>query len=446
MAAVAVFIVLIAVGVVYGLENQGKGGASADVYKDLSLISRVNTDGSAIYIASEYDPEYFLTVSDTGEVTYKEEHWKGKVFGTPGAGSVQHVLLMDLVKNKLGLPFVKYDKSAKPSEDAVYYDDSITGSKAAIDNVDILDGGIAGVLAHNNILDSGLYRELATTNILFPGHTCCVMAGSQGYLDKHTDETVRFLAAYIKAVDYINAAKADHSSEEYAKLIEIATEKTHVSEDLVKKDIDSIVYKYCDRHGSPDLDTFKKDISHLAESLIDFGSIKKTMSELGFDSYSQFADAFVDNKYLSKALDYGSWTGKEKSVIRIAALESCTHQIALNVADSLGFFGEYGLEISITYLASGAEVAQNLLDGKSDLAFMGASPITIAAVNEGKIHAGEKDPAVNEVSSLAGSADADGSVRCPPSRYDADGSIAVPSEGPFTFKPENRGGTVFGTP
>ena len=449
LVLIVILIELIAAGAIYGLENHDTAEASADIQKELSLISRVNTDGSGIYIASEYDPDDFLTVSETGKVTYNKEYWRGKVFGTPGASSIQHVQLMDIVENELGLSFVKYKEGSEPSDDAVYFVDNINNYTSAV-NAKFLDGGILWEPQYHYILTSDMYKGLVTTNELFPGHTCCVIAGYQDYLDKHTDEAVRFLAAYIKAVDYINAAKADPSSEAYAKLVEISMEKIHIEDEdkdkIVKEALEGVVYKYSDKAGSPDLDALKADISSLTESLTDLGSIKVTMAKLGFRSYSEFADAFIDNKYLSQALDYGSWTGKEKSAIKVTAIEGDIHQIALHLAESLGFFDDYGLEIEVRSLGNGGEVAQDLLSGQSDLAFMGAPPITSATVNGEKIHVVEKEYTVEKELSLISRVNTDGSGIYIASKYDPDDFVTVSPDGTVTFHPENWRGKVFGTP
>ena len=447
MVIIVVLIELIAAGAIIALENREGGEATSEIYKELSLISRVNTDGSGIYIASEYDADDFLTVSSSGEVTYNAEMWGGKVFGTPGASTIQHVQLMGIVENELGLKFEKFSTSGALNKNTVYYVDNITNYTNAVNSADILDGGILWEPQYHYILSSNLYTGLITTNILFPGHTCCLIAGYQDYLDSHPDETIRFLAAYIMAVDYINDAKEDPTGYKYAELVRICKENIKgLTDDVIKQALDTVVYTYSDKEGSSNLDKLKEDIASLAENLTNLGVIKVSMDELGFSSYEDFAEAFVDNDYLSHALTYGSYTGETKSAISIAAIDGDVHQIAVQVARTLGFFEDYGLEVTIRALGNGGAVAQDLLSGQSDLGFMGAPPITSATVNGKKIIVIDKEMVVEKDLSLISRVNTDGSGIYIASKYSADDFITISAEGVITFKADAWGGKVFGTP
>ena len=447
MVIIVVLIELLAAGAIIGLENRDSEEASTEIHKELSLIARVNTEGSGIYISSEYNADDFLTVSKSGEVKYNADYWGGKVFGTPGASTIQHVQLMGIVEDELGLTFEKYNPSGSKSKDKVYFVDSVANYDAAINSADILDGGILWEPQYHKILSSSLYKGLVTTNVLFPGHTCCLIAGYQDYLNKNPDETARFLAAYIEAVNYINAAKADHSSEKYATLVEICMENIPgLTEDVVKEALDGVTYTYSDKAESSDLDALVGDIASLTENLTNLQAIKVQMSELGFDSYTEFAKAFIDNKYLSHALTYGPWEGEEKRNIAVAAIEGDVHQIAIQVAISLGYFEDYGLNVGIRALKNGGAVALDLLSGQSDLAFMGAPPITSATVNGKKIYVTEKEPVVKKDLSLISKVNTDGSGIYLASKYNSDDFVTVSPEGEVTYKTETWGGKVFGTP
>ena len=86
---IIVLIELIAAGAIFALENKETSSASGEVEKELSLIARVNTDGSGIYLASEYDADDFITINSDKSITFNKEMWGGKVFGTPGASTIQ---------------------------------------------------------------------------------------------------------------------------------------------------------------------------------------------------------------------------------------------------------------------------------------------------------------------------------------------------------------------
>jgi len=447
MVIIVVLIELIAAGAIFALENQGGHESTKEIEKELSLIARVNTDGSGIYLASEYDADDFVTVSDSGKVTYHKEMWGGKVFGTPGASTIQHVQLMGIVKDELGLKFEKYSTSGKLSSDTVYYVDNIQNYTHAINNREILDGGILWEPQYHYILSSDYYDGMVTTNVLFPGHTCCLIAGYQNYIEENSNETIRFLAAYIQAVNYINDAKADPDGEKYEKLIKICKDNIPgLSEDVIEEALAGVVYTYSDKTGTANLSSLESDIASLAENLTNLGGIKVQMSELGFDSYEEFAKAFIDNKYLSEAIDYKGYSGQTVSTIKVAAIDGDIHQIAVQVAISLGYFEDYGLNINITSLPNGGAVAQDLLSGQSDLGFMGAPPITSATVNGKKIIAHDTNEVVKKDVTLISRVNTDGSGIYIKSNYSADDFIKVSEDGKVTYNKEMWGGKVFGTP
>ena len=447
MVIIVVLIEIIAAGIIVVLDRDSEN-VSTEVEKEVSLIARVNTDGSGIYIASKYNADDFISVSSSGKVTYNTDAWGGKVFGTPGASTIQHVQLMGIVQNNLGLKFEKYNSGGTLASDTVYYVDTIQNYTHAINNKGILDGGILWEPQYHYILSDPGYKGMITTNVLFPGHTCCLIAGYQDYLDVHGDETMRFLAAYIKAVNYINDAKQDVSGDKYNTLVSICKDNIKgLTDDVIKQALETVVYTYSDEVGKSNLNALKKDIANLAENLTELGGITVKIDELGFGSYDELAEAFVDNQYLSGALTYGSYDKQATSTIKVAAIDGDIHQIAVQVAKSLGYFEDCGLEVEIRGLANGGSVAQDLLSGQSVLGFMGAPPITSATINGKKIIVHQKtDTKVDKELSLLSRVNTDGSGIYIASKYNADDFISVSSDSKVTFHSEFWGGKVFGTP
>ena len=436
---------MIAAGAIFALENKETSSSSGEVDKEVSLIARVNTDGSGIYISAVYDPDDFITINSDNSVTYHKEMWGGKVFGTPGASTIQHVQLMDIVKNEMGLNFEKYSNTTSINSNTVYYVDNINNYTMAVNNRNLLDGGILWEPQYHYILSSGYYDGLITTNILFPGHTCCLIAGYQDYLDDHADETARFLAAYIKAVNYINDAKANPSGEAYAELIKICKDNIKgLTDDVIKEALDGVVYKYSDKPNSASLSDLESDIASLAEDLTELGGIKYKISELGFDSYDEFAEAFIDNSYLDKALSYGTYSGS-KSTISVAAIDGDIHQIAVQIARTLGYFDEYGLNVTLRALPNGGAVSLDILGGQSDLGFMGAPPITSATINAKAIVKHDAATHVEKAVSLVSRVNTDGSGIYIATKYNAEDFVTIDGDN-IEYHKEMWGGKVFGTP
>ena len=251
----------------------------------------------------------------------------------------------------------------------------IVGIVAAV----IVVGAIAGVIIATQGVDDGDsdhgYTTLARTNELFPGHTCCVVIGKDSYMTAHSDETVRFLAGYVKGVNYLNTALADKDSEQYKKVMEVAKSQlkdTGITEDEIAQSLANITYLYQDSTG--DLEGLKGDVSALLDDLTFDRTPDKTaiMSE------------FVDDTYI-KQVSTATGEGKATATISVTVITGDIHQIGLHLANQLGFFEEYGITLKISYGANGGAIATNvMLEGSdgTDFGLLGAPPATINTVNK----------------------------------------------------------------
>lgn len=383
-AVIAVVIIVIAaVGVYFATNNNDNGDESGST---ISAIARVNTDGSGIYLKTEYNPDDFYTKNADGTLEYNAEAWGGKVWGTPGISSIQHVQMMQLAK-EMGLNWEKYNGGAK-NPNTMYYVETISNYDAAINrNAEILDGGILWEPQYTMIATSGIYQEFLLTNDMFPGHTCCVVAGLDSYMEANPEVTVAFLAAYKQAVDYINAALADKSSAEYQRLIEICiTYTTGLTEEQIVSALDNIVYKFSDDNVTGSLDDLVTDIADLESNLANMGAITTDIADLGFSSSTEFAEMLVDDSYLTQAVN-GEATNVGNVSLTVTAITGDVHQIGIRVAQELGYFEQYGLNVNVRSVANGGAVALDILSGNCQFALLGAPPLTSNVVNGGYIHA-----------------------------------------------------------
>ena len=380
IAVVAIFIIAGAGTFIF--MNSGDEGGDGDLVTATQIISRVNTDGSGIYVKTEYKDVKFF---DDNNKPIKEA-WDTKVFGTPGTAAIQHVQLQDMVRG-VGLNFVKFD--GNKSKGNVYYIDNVTNADAATTKVaDQLDGGILWEPQYSKIVADDKYFGLITTNELFPGHTCCVIAGSEGFLKNNADAATAFLAGYIKGVGWINKALADDKSDEYKQLVEICkTYTTGLTDDIIAKALSIVKYTYADDETGS-LSVLKDDIAKLETSLTESGNILKPITSYGFKDSTEFANVFVNDTYLKKAISGENVKLSEKKTVRVALIDGDIHQIVIRVAMDLGYFDEYNVKVVTHAIQKGPSVALEVVQGKeTDLGFVGAPPITINTVNsEGGIH------------------------------------------------------------
>ena len=384
IAVAIVAIVMIAAAGVFIVMNDNDDVESG---RDVAAIARVNTDGSGIYLKADLNPNDFYNVDDAGKITLIPEAWGGKVFGTPGTSTIQHVQLQTLVE-EMGLKFEKYVSGDKKS-DTVYYSDSINNATAAIEKAgDLLDGGILWEPQYSLIASNEKYQEFLTTNELFPGHTCCLIAGSEKFMTENPEATVAFLAAYVEAVKFINVALADTNSDEYKQLVDICVKYTSgLTEDVIKDALSLVIYKFSDDNKTGSLDDLKKDLASLESSLEDLGTIQKKISDLGFKDSTEFANAFVDDSYLSKVVSGDVKPLESKQKIVVSAISGDIHQIGVRVAQDLGLFEKYNLDVTVNGVGNGPAVAKDLLGNQADFGFIGAPPLTANVVNGDAIHA-----------------------------------------------------------
>ena len=344
-----------------------------------NVIARVNSEGSGIYIdqtiLTERGGASAFYDTTTYDVTGKGAAWGGLIFGTPGAATIQHIQLQSMVE-KMGLKFTLYQSGTTPQPDTVYYVLNIANKTAAEADTNI-DGGILWEPQFSAIVnDTGNgYTTLGLTNNFFPGHTCCIIAGYSSYMQSHADQTNRFLAAYIKGVEWVK------NPANLSALIALGKEKTGITDDAVITDaIDNITYLYDD--AGDNLAELRKDIAALSQGL---PALKHTMADLGFSSANQFAGRFVDDSFLMNAVDIYNDAGYSysgpKSSIKVACIAGDIHQIALHAAIAQGYFEEYGLIVTVSAATNGPGVATALQNGEAQFGLMGAPPATSTAIN-----------------------------------------------------------------
>lgn len=382
MIAVAVVAVLViaAVGAFLVINKE-----SDDSEVTAKAVARVNTDGSGLYLKAEYNPADFYKL-ENGKYTFVKEAWGGKVFGTPGTSSIQHVQLNDIATS-MGLKFEKYESTK--NSDTLYFIDTITNADAAVNKSSaLIDGGILWEPQYSMIVSDSKYQPLLLTNDIFPGHTCCIIAGSNNFMENDSEAAVAFLAAYIDATNFIVKAIADPTSDDYKTLIDVCIKYTGgLTEAQIKDALSHVVYKFSDDNRTGSLSDLKTDIADLEAALDASGSITRPITDLGFKDSKEFADKIVDDSFLSKAVNGEAKKLDSKKTISVAAISGDVHQIGLRVATDLGFFEDYNIQVEYKGLANGGAVAVDLLNGHSDFGFLGAPPFTSNNVNGGYIHA-----------------------------------------------------------
>ena len=404
--AVVAVVVIAAIAVAVIMMNNG--GESSDA-EGLSVVGRVNSEGSGIILAPGEDPDDYITTSyempglgakyiynpEYGiYYIFNTENWGGKLFATPGAATIQHVQLMQLA-SLMDLKFVSYTDGTKMNSDTLYYIAGVP-SFAEFQNK-LSTAPLSGFIiweAQVSVAYVSDYPILVLTNDIFYGHTCCIIGASNEYLEKEGNTMAVFFSVYMQAVDEINEALENPFSADYQELIKIAKNRVSMPDGLTDKQktdaitnaLYNVTYVYADdKKGS--LDKLETDIAELAESLYDAKQIDKSAKDLGFKSYEELAEKFVDDSYIKKAVNGSFSPLKDKKTINVAAISGDVHQIALWYAIDTGMFADANLDVKVYPQSNGPAVYGLLSNGEADIGFLGAPPMTIRCMNAEDIHA-----------------------------------------------------------
>ena len=392
---IVVLIIMVSLSsvIIYHEANENK----TETTNGYQMVARANTEGSGIYInvdvlSERGGPSAFYT--DNGDGTYtidatNKDAWGGLILGTPGAATIQHVQLQQIASS-MGLKWSLYTEGSTPSADTVYYVGGMNNATNVLGN-GIINGGCLWEPQFSLIIANEKYTQLALTNNVFPGHTCCVVAGMKDYMSSHVDVTERFLAAYVLGMRYVQDA-LDGDTEKYEKLVEICMNHVSgISKATVEDALANITYVDAD-NPTGSLDDLKKDVGNLYDSLAAAGLLQHTIKDMGFNYTSQFTNSFIDDAYLSNAikrLDSDDTTLKtgNNATLTVVCIGGDIHQIAIHVANDLLFFKDYNLSVNVTTADSGPNVAVALQNGTGQFGLMGAPPATSTTVNSLLLHA-----------------------------------------------------------
>ncbi len=352
--------------------------ASTDKSHDTAIVvSRVNTEGSGIF---GNDPG-MITIDGDGHAVFHADKFGGKIIATPGEASIQHMMIRDIftaigLKVVVGIPEVK-DKNT------VYLkvDGGVATMQESFKKGDC-DGGITWEPYYSKIITECINpkaNDLCRTGQIegYEEHACCMIVGSMNFLKNNADTTARFLAGYMKAVEFVNKAKQDTTSAEFKEVLDITTKflgKDMFTESEMISAISNVRYCY-------DLTGFDKEYNTLLKGMMENGSIPKNAMDLLGKTTEQYSAEHTSFEYLEKAktMEPGKYDTK---TIKVAYLAADIHQLALHVAVQKGFFEEYGINVELVGpYTNGGNVMMALLSHNCDIAFAGAPPIAMKTVN-----------------------------------------------------------------
>jgi NitT/TauT family transport system substrate-binding protein len=232
------------VGVPPAMTARANAMASGNVTNLPIAISSVNLEGSAIVV----NPSRIAAISDLN----------GSTIGTPGAGTIQDILLTIYAQHN-NLNIVKYDAKGVGNLPIYYYQG-------------IIDGFIAWEPTPALVINNYNASMLLTSHDLFPDHQCCVLVVNQNFYNNHPDIVQKMISVHEAATEFINNNRT--------AAIQIAVNTTGLSSAVVSSAFETVLYNSTINRAS--CETFLR-------ALIDLGRI----TSLNQSEVDSFLNAFI---------------------------------------------------------------------------------------------------------------------------------------------------------
>lgn len=372
VVAVAAVLILAAVGAILLIPS-----AKA---KEITIVAQVNSEGSAIFLKDG------ITIDD------ESADFGGLVLATPGISSIQHMMLMKFAKdNGYNFAHAPADRNNLDSDTIYWIEVSPINMKAALEEGEI-DGGIAWEPYCSQIACDDVGWIYKWSSELSPGHPCCVIAVESEFLASNHEAVVRFLAGHILATNWIIETTNDPGSENYTKMVEMASDFAHVSEETVKSSLESVRYAYEME------EEWKAALEEVVATYTELGLFANSLSDIGYNSPASFIDHLVNNTYLNEALERlegdDITSTSELIDVRVGWLNGDIHQLARlvgmnkTVGEGYGFDGSIFEACGINVIsgdgnpyANGGAVMDAFFAGAIDIGYLGSPPAILRTVN-----------------------------------------------------------------
>jgi ABC-type nitrate/sulfonate/bicarbonate transport system substrate-binding protein len=238
---------------------------------------------------------------------------------------------------------------------------------------DHIDGGFPWEPFFSDIVSSVSFAaSVGTSDQLEPNHPCCMVAAKESFLLSNEAAVLRFLSAYMEAVDEVNKAIANPGSAEYIKLVDVSMKFTGITDPIViNNSFLGLTYSYELKEG------LEEYVSGLVVDFERLGTITKHV-----DDPTAFANSFINRKYIDKVTEQKTEEYPSQKVrIRVGHLAGDIHQICLMYAVETGIFEKYGVELVRSLYPNGPGVMNAFQLGVIDIGLLGLPPAVINTAN-----------------------------------------------------------------
>ncbi len=292
------------------------------------------------------------------------------------------VVIAVVIVGVAGYVFTRGDSS-----DSIQYTAVPPGKQADFIKEGTIDGGVLWEPYATAAQMSGNAEVVVWSDEFWDGHPCCVIAVDNKFAQKNPDAIVAFLAAQIKAWDWINEA-IDVNSPDHKTLIDITKKHTGLTNDeeiIASLEHMELTYKMNNdvADGERGFDTW---LEYYVDEFIDLGLIsEKDLNAKGCNDSKEFINKIVNDEFLVMAEALGDeYSGlTEQITMRVGQLSGDVHQLALVVSMSPDA-GEDGKSMlqqmninaeSKKVYAAGGDIMNAFTGGELDIAYVGSPPV-----------------------------------------------------------------------
>lgn len=440
---IAIAVVVVLVVAAAGVLILNKSESSDARNEEINLIAGLEGVGSGLYYdPAKLDPTTLFEYNADGTLKTRAdangdqvailnpEGWEGLVFGVPTVGSIQYYQLKTIVEVYLkdtaytngktaNLSFVRADNNVTAAAGTVGFVE--TGGSASAIKGYFENGLIVGItwepqFSILTVGDSAIYTYLVTTDLLFPHVTCCVLYGNASFIEENPETSERLVWAVLYATKWVHAVAADiiengydANNIQHAKLVEYAIKyaggaASGLDTERVVNALHYIEYSWGDgdTYGYYDannpLSKIKEDIANQTDTLYQVGGLTVSYSELGFKNGADFADSFVDDSLIKKALTVKSWDTTKTTNLKFTFIVGDLHQLPVHLAaeilpglseitgnssldDNKTLFEQAGLTITEISATGSSQVVTQMQSGEADFGVAGQPGVISYDIN-----------------------------------------------------------------
>lgn len=256
-----------------------------------TIIRSINTNASVKIVAVANDEGSSIIAKDPAIKTVADLNQK--IVGTPGVGSIQHLLLLSVAKSA-GLNVSAAGTGVAPN--TIYWTAVAPVNQQAALASGQIDAAVGWEPYGSDSVLADTAHVVLWSGDVWPNHPCCVLVVSTAFAAAHPDVVARLVKADIVANEWIANAEANPKSANFTNLVNLAGTFSHRNSSVVMDSLNHTQFTY-----KID-DTFKNALVNFTNEFISLNQITQAkMNSRGYATANDFVNSLVDAHYIAEA-------------------------------------------------------------------------------------------------------------------------------------------------